>query len=402
MNPGNILVVFRKELRDVLRDRRALISMIVVPVVVIPLLMVGMGGMVERIVSKARKETVPVTLVGDENAPLLAKRLRAVERFSFVDPPEELETAVSDKRVRVAIRIPPGFEDALRAGERPRLEILFHEGDLKSEAALNDARRVAREYRDELVAATLTASGLDADDLEPFSVQARNVASREQVTGRAAGGLLPYIIILMGMTGAMYPAIDLTAGEKERGTMETILASAVSRLDLVLGKFLTVLSASLATVLLSLLSLAFTGLVIAPRIIGGSEGSELADLIQVNPYGLAGIVVLIFPLTVLFSAALLTIALFAKSYKEAQSYVSPLLIVVIIPAVFGMLPGVELDARMALIPIVGTSLASKELLAGSFQWGSLGVIFGSSCLYAVIALAIAVRIFQRESVLFRS
>ena len=184
--------------------------------------------------------------------------------------------------------------------------------------------------------------------------------------------------------------------------METILASAVSRVDLVIGKFLTVLLASISTVVLSLASLAFTGLVLAPRIIGGAEGSELKDLIQVNPYGLLGMVVLIFPLTVLFAAALLTIALFAKSYKEAQSYVSPLMIVVIVPAIMGMLPGIELDTRMAMIPIVGTSLASKELLAGAFDWGSLGVIFGSSCLYAVIALAIAVRMFQRESVLFRS
>jgi len=402
MNIGNVMVVFRKELRDVLRDRRALISMVVVPVLVIPLLMVGMGSMVERVVSKAQKETVPVTLEGEDNSPALAGRLRAVERFSFVPAPDDLAKAVADKKVRIAIRIPEGFDEALREGSHPRLEILFHEGDLKSEAALNDARRVAREYRDSLVAEILRAKGLGTQDLEPFSTEARNVASREQVTGRAAGGLLPYIIILMGMTGAMYPAIDLTAGEKERGTMETILASAVSRVDLVIGKFLTVLLASLSTVVLSLASLAFTGLVIAPRIIGGAEGSELKDLIQVNPYGLLGMVVLIFPLTVLFAAALLTIALFAKSYKEAQSYVSPLMIVVIVPAVMGMLPGVELDARMAMIPIVGTSLASKELLAGAFDWGSLGVIFGSSCVYAGIALAIAVRMFQRESVLFRS
>ena len=102
------------------------------------------------------------------------------------------------------------------------------------------------------------------------------------------------------------------------------------------------------------------------------------------------------------TAALLTIALFAKSYKEAQSYVSPLMIVVIVPAVVGMLPGVELDARMAMIPIVGTSLASKELLAGSFDWPSLIMIFGASCLYALLALLVAVKLFQREEVLFRT
>jgi sodium transport system permease protein len=123
---------------------------------------------------------------------------------------------------------------------------------------------------------------------------------------------------------------------------------------------------------------------------------------QVDPMGILGMLVLILPLTMLFSAVLMSVALFARSHREAQQYVGPLPMVVIIPAMIGMLPGTELTSKTALIPITSTSLASKELLAGSFDWASLALIFASSCLYAVIAIVVAVKQFQREEVLFRT
>lgn len=111
---------------------------------------------------------------------------------------------------------------------------------------------------------------------------------------------------------------------------------------------------------------------------------------------------MVFPVAVLFAAVEFTVALFAKSYKEAQSYVSPLIIVIILPAVIGMLPGVELNAPLALVPILNVSLVSKELVSGVWHWGLIGLIFGSTCAYAAAALALAVRMFNREDVIFRA
>lgn len=188
--------------------------------------------------------------------------------------------------------------------------------------------------------------------------------------------------------------------------METILASSVGRLDLVLGKFFTVMTTSIATVVLSLTSLVVTAIVILPRVAGSKATGNMKELAemagQLNAVGVLGMLVLILPLTMLFSAVLMSVALFARSHREAQQYVGPLPMVVIIPAMIGMLPGTELTWRTAWIPITSTSLAAKELLAGSFEWPLLAVIFGSSCIYAVIALLVAVTQFQRESVLFRT
>jgi sodium transport system permease protein len=200
----------------------------------------------------------------------------------------------------------------------------------------------------------------------------------------------------------MYPAMDLTAGEKERGTIETILASPVGRTELVAGKFLMVLTASVATAMLSLGSFAVTFSVPLKMMkeFGRAAGGGMSFVISGK--GVAAVFFMVLPLAVMFSAALLAISLLARSYKEAQSYIQPLVIVVILPAVAALLPGVELNAKLALIPILNTSLVSKEILTGNYPWGMILLIFGSSCLYAVAALGVAVAAFKRESVLFRT
>src|SRR5690606_21378622 len=213
-------------------------------------------------------------------------------------------------------------------------------------------------------------------------------------------GIIPYFFLLLAFTGAMYPAMDLTAGEKERGTMETLLCSPVARVDLVLGKFLMILTASLATVACSLLSMALTvsagGAIVAGRISGSDTeaarqtAEKIASLTTLGAWGLVAVGGLGLPMVVLVAATVFTVSRFAKSFKEAQSYVSPLIIVIIMPAAVGMLPGVELNARLALIPILNVSLASKELVSGVWHWNHLAVIFGSTCAYASIALALAV------------
>lgn len=201
----------------------------------------------------------------------------------------------------------------------------------------------------------------------------------------------------------MYPAMDLTAGEKERGTIETILCSPVSRTHLVLGKFLMVLTASIATSVLAITSMAASFGIGKKLLLGAMPGAADAALqITITGKAMAAIFFVVLPLAVFFSAALLALSLFAKSFKEAQSYISPLMIVVVLPAVAALLPGVELNATLAFIPVLNTSLVSKEIITGTYHWGLIAIIFLSSSIYAGAAIAIAVKLFQREDVLFRT
>jgi sodium transport system permease protein len=188
-----------------------------------------------------------------------------------------------------------------------------------------------------------------------------------------------------------------------------LLCSPAARLDIVMGKFLLVLTVSLTTVACSLVSMTVSlfagGLAMmgSGRIAAGLTGAKGAPALpSLDPAGLVGVVILVLPLAVLFAAVALTISLFARTQKEAQTYLAPLVAVVILPAVAGLLPGVELNATLALVPVLNVTLACKELVSGVWPWTQLALIFASTCVYAAAALAWCVRMFSRESALFRT
>ncbi len=261
--------------------------------------------------------------------------------------------------------------------------------------------KIFRDLRDRTVTKRLTERQLSPSLIQPFRIQQTNVAPPEMVGGAILGGLVPYFVIILCLTGAMYPAMDLTGGEKERGTMETILCAPVSRLHLVLGKFFMVLTASVATALFSVASMGAT-FALAKGALADFAGPETSALgISISLKAVAAVFLMTLPLAVLFSAALLATSLFAKSYREAQSYLAPLLLV-LLPAVVSVLPGVDLNATLALVPALNTSPVSKEIVTGIYHWNYILLIFGSSCVYAAVALWIAVRLFQREEALFRA
>ena len=409
MNWPNVVTVYLKELRDSLRDRRTLLSTIVVPTLVMPFILLSAGTITYQVVNRAREEIPSVIVLGGADSPVVRAAIDANKNIKLVPPTADWKQRIIDKKLRAAVELPPGFDAALGRGDLATVRIYNYESELRSGFAVGELRRFFTEYRDKTVAARLAAQGLPASLIKPFEIRSANVAPPEKVGGNIIGGIIPYFFIILCFTGAMYPAIDLTAGEKERGTMETILCSPVARIDLVVGKFLLVLTASLATVVFSLLSMGATfllgGILLAQG--GGvaaakGGASQLATLPTIDPLGLLAVLAMVLPLAVLFAAGLMTIALFAKSHKEAQSYVSPLIIVIILPAMMAMLPGVELSTRLAFVPILNLSLVSKELVSGVWHWHYLALIFGSSCLYAAAALALCVRMFNRESVIFRA
>lgn len=402
MNARNILTVFAKELRDTLRDRRAIISMFLVPTVLIPALTFGFGAVSMKVVKKAKQETPSVMILGGEDSPLLRKALENQSGLKIVPSTTDYAERISQKKLRAAVEIPPGFDATLRAGTRSTVKIYTHDGEMRSGFATAALERALRDYREQIVKARLSDRGLPADFITPFDLKRQNVAPPEKVGGNAFGGMVPYILIILCFTGAMYPAIDLTAGEKERGTMETILCSPVARSELVLGKFLVVLTASLTTVACSVGSMGLTALIGGGWLRGSIGAGAGVALPTVSVPGVLSVIVLVFPLAVLFAALLMTISLFAKSYKEAQTYVSPLLIIVMLPAVAAVLPGIELTPTLSLIPILNIALVSKELVAGSFPLLPLTLIFLSTSVYAAAALALAVRMFNREDVIFRA
>jgi sodium transport system permease protein len=404
MSTQNIGIVYRKELTEALRDRRTLISTLLVPLLLFPLLSVGFGALAVTLVKKAEEETPKVMVLGGADSPGVLEALRAGNKIEVVPATPDWKDKIINKEIRATIAIPAGFEASLAQQNPQTLEIYKYEGELKSSISADSVEKNLKAYRDKVIETRLDANHVPASVLTPFLIKQDNVAPPEKVGGAAFGGIIGYMVILLCLTGGMYPAMDLTAGEKERGTMETILSSPISRLDLVLGKFFLVLTASLVTAALSVLSMgaSFWGMQ-QLKAFDVSKNPDAAGMqLHIGFTAVLSVFLMALPLAVLFSAGLITISLFAKSYKEAQSYVSPLMILVIVPAVAAMLPGVELTAKLALIPILNVSLLCKELVTGTYHWNFIALIFISTCVYAAAALFLAVKMFQREDVLFRS
>ena len=398
MSARNIGIVYRKELLEALRDRRTLISTILVPILLFPILTVGVGFVIASLIEAADREPARIVILGANDSPVIVNSLAKSKNLIVVPQPSNYVDLISNKKIRAAVEIPPGLQSG-NSTDYPPVKIYMYSGDLKSTAAAKRIEEFFDEYRDNLTLERLKTQKLPASFLKPFAIKQQNVVSEEKVAGETVGGIIPYLVIIMCLTGAMYPAMDLTAGEKERATMETILSSPISRTHLVLGKFLLVLTASLVTAVLSVTSMGVSSWLFQ-HFQDQSSGSAIH--IKIGLAAVLSVFLVALPLAVLFSAALLTIALFAKSYKEAQSYISPLMIVVIVPAVAAMLPGVELTPRLSLVPILNVSLLCKDLIAGTYHWDSIALIFLSTCLYGGAAIFIAVKMFHRESVLFRS
>jgi sodium transport system permease protein len=242
---------------------------------------------------------------------------------------------------------------------------------------------------------------------EPIQVKAEDVATAHEVGSRIWSRLFPFLLVMMSLTGAFYPAVDLCAGEKERGTMETLLISPASRSEIVLGKFLTVMLASVMTAVLNLVSMGLTGIQLAHQL-GGMTADPLRrsrSSIMEPPTLQAAfwMVLLLIPLAALFSAVCVALAVLARSMREGQYYMTPLYLICT-PLVFlTLMPGVELDLFYSLVPITGVALLLRALILGNYDAALrffLPVLV-PTVLYAGIALRWAIDQFQREDVLFR-
>ena len=401
MNLAAVAVVYRKELTEWLRDRRTLISTVLVPLLAFPILMVGIAALATVMIGNAEREIPKIMILGGEDSPQLLERLHKLDKLEVVPYAVNWKDQISNKDIRAAVVIPKGFQAALAEGIAQTVNIYFYQGELKSSFGADHLQKAVEEYRDSVIKDRLAARNVPASVLTPFAVKQENVAPPEKVGGASIGGFIGYAVILLCLTGAMYPAIDLTAGEKERGTIETILSSPISRLDLVIGKFLLVFSASLASAILSVTSMGLSFAFLGHSHLMQSSGEQSLNL-NLGFTSVVAVFCMALPLAVLFSAVLMTIALFAKTYKEAQSYLTPLTFLVVIPAVASVMPGVELTPKLALIPVLNTSLVCKEIITGTYHWNSIVLIFASTCLYALAAIFLAVKMFQREDVLFRS
>jgi len=389
MNIRAVNTIYRKELLEMVRDRRTLASMVLVPIIAMPLLFKVMNFFMSSSDQQAERDAVVLAVPEHLSMPGLEDALRTAG-FDL-HPSSDPRAEVSAKRAAAAVI------ESDDSG-RPMLRLYV---DLSRDASTkaNDKLRAALDkLKNEKVRQALAGSGVPASVLTPFTVDKVDVAPKGKKGKMAIGGVIGYVVILLMFSGCMYPALDMTAGEKERRTMEILLASPATRQEIVLGKILAASSAAFITALLNVLSLAYT-------FTSGMIGKQMRDALQgmqVDFRVILLVLAAVLPTAITAAAVMITISAFAKSFKEGQSYLTPLMMLVVFPAVIGMLPGVESNQALMLLPVFNVSQLIKMIFSGEATGYGFAVSFGSNLLYAAAAFFVAVRIFQREDVLFRS
>jgi sodium transport system permease protein len=394
-----IAIIFRKELKDMLRDRRTLFFMIIMPFLIIFLIVnlsMRLGMDMEK---RAQEKELHVAVFSAVPLPAFVNLLQTMEKVKIDTrlPRSEINQAVNDGRLDFAISFADDFSEKIDLERTNEVAVFYKASTSENERALGRIQKVLEAYGKQLLNLRLEKKNLTSAFVEPIKIVEMDISSIREKMGQRVGGMLPYLLVIFCFLGAMYPAIDLAAGEKERGTMETLLVSPATRLQIVVGKFLVVTASGIFTALTSVLWLFLVfrqSKMIPPEIL-----SVVLKLIEWK--SLLLFFSMIIPLCAFFAAILLSVSVFAKSYKEASSIIAPLNMIIIIPVLIGIFPGIKLSSTTALIPILNISLATKEIIAGTISSWLMAEIFLVLFALAAVGLIFCTRWFNRETVIFR-
>ena len=416
MNTKIIKTLVKKEMLDVLRDKKTVVMMLVVPVILYPLIFIGVMQLMAAISSDMRQQDYRIAVEAEDDGDFLHKLTENDDKWkdkggvddseaasdndtgsytiTIVEPDsiDDYETALANEELDVYVR------GTIQDGKM-QYDVYYMSSVTNSDYAMNIVMDVFDEYREELTQAKIKDAGLDVREiLEPILCENRDKSSREQSMGSLMGSILPFMLVISLLMGTMYPAIDTTAGERERGTLETILTLPVTNRQLIVSKFLTVAVIGMISALLNILSMGGIA-VYMYQILGMQTEVASFDMAKFYPAILVGILC-IFAFSLFISAITMCVTSFAKSYKEANNYITPLMLVIMFVGYIGFIPNIELTQTMAMVPVANICLLIKNMLVFKIDYMIIAVVLISNVAYAVFAILFLSKIYDSESILF--
>ena len=394
MRPAIVLHIFRKDLVETLRDRRTVVMAFVVPALVYPLLFTLLGSVATDKRGELERTRARVATWG----PVPESSLHAVEQQARADvvdrrdpppadPEAEARRLVASKKVHVVLLTPSG---ASRASIPIR--VLSDSTNVDSDAMERRVSRALTDHGAELLRQRMTALGQDASAARPLEIREEDLADAARRGASFAAALLPYLLLVLVATSGFYAALDLTAGEKERGTLQTLLTAPVRSVEIVAGKYLAVLALTLAATVCNLGSIALT-------LSRATAAMETGARFSLGLSSAGAIFLTVLPAALLIVALLMAIGVLARSYREGQSYLMPFLLLVMLAGFASFLPGAELSAGTALVPLLNVTLLVHDILIGKAGATQVMVVWAVSLAWAVLGILLAARVFQTEQVL---
>ncbi|MEG0314613.1 MAG: ABC transporter permease subunit/CPBP intramembrane protease [Erysipelotrichaceae bacterium] len=388
MKIKSILSVFKKEVLEILRDKKTLAIMIFIPLLLYPIMIIA-GTQIGISLQSTDKET-PI-LVGVKELPnkqiVDTFKTDKESSYSFIVT-TDYKKDINDNRINLYLDI-----------DNNKYTIYADASGNKTNLFVSSVGDCLDKYKALLVEQSLVEQGFDADSiLEPIIIDAVNIANDESMVGKVLGSILPMILIMMIMMGAMYPAIDVTSGEKERGTLETLLTLPISNIELITGKFLAVALIAVITGILNYVSMLATGAFLLQQM-GAATQNINVNIVSMLP-GLFITLLCVCVFALFISAAVMCVCIFARSFKEANNYLTPFMILVMIPSMLTMNGSIVLNGYTAAIPVLNVSLLIQDALMMKYNLVNISICLFSNIVFAFIAVYILSKLFNSEDILF--
>lgn len=404
MKLKHIWIVFKKEVKDLTRDKRTILTSILIPMLIIPLINIIMGGSAEKF-TKDLNENVTITLSQTSNTAdvkklVQEKLLKSNPNLLLVEVDNPAE-ALKSEHVRCILDFENGYAEKLERGEPFIITLQYDESKTKSQASVDIVAEAIEKFKAELVNERIAALGLNADILQPVVIDRSNISENKQGSNMMLLMMLPLMIGMLVSIGGIPAATDLVAGEKEHNTFEPLLTTMPGRGSLLLGKYLAVTLFSFVSVVAIVAGMVI-GYLINPNSLTMGMDSQISGF-KIQPLAVVLTLVITVALGMTFSGIQIALSAFAKSYKEAQTYMSFLMLAAMIPgyATIFLQPG-DMQTYMFALPVLNTIAAFKMILGGVVNYGNLLLALVTSVAFVALTLWLATSLFKKEKILFRS
>ena len=393
-----------KEIVHLFRDTKTIVQTVVVPTFITPLLIGAVIWYISSIAVDEGKKTYDVAVYDEVNTELTVK-LQESDRLNIVlmDSIDQVIDDVTNDNSEIGISFNSNFVSQLENNLSGEVTIYSKNLDNFSQAQ-GIVSDVIDDYDDQIRNERLNNLNVDENFINPITVLDEDLTTNEEFAGSIIGGILAFLFIVYIMSGSMYPAIDLGAGEKERGTMETLISTNISSVDIIIGKMFSVTSSAVLTAIFSLLGFAVP-LIVIFLFYGDSIPENAFEIISaiVNPVAIIAMFGLLIPLSIFMGAFMLAVSIYSKNPKEASLLLGNAVIIFFIPAYVPLInPGIELDLVGSLIPCYSFALHTNALIAGNTDWFLYGATLISNIIYCSIAIYVTYIMFDDEKIIFRN
>ena len=400
----HIWIVFKKEVKDLIRDKRTIITSILIPMLIIPLINIIMGGGAQEF-TKGLSENVTITLSQASNTAevkqlVQEKLLKSNSNLKLVEVDDAVQ-ALKSEQVRCVLDFEVGFAEKLERGEPFKITLQYDESKTKSQASVDIVAAAIEQFKAEVVSERIEALGLNENILQPVVIDRSNVSENKQGNNMMLLMMLPLMIGILVSIGGIPAATDLVAGEKEHNTFEPLLTTMPNRGSLLIGKYLAVTLFSFVSVVAIVAGMVI-GYLINPNSLTMGMDSQISGF-DIQPLAVVLALLITVSLGMTFSGIQIALSAFAKSYKEAQTYMSFLMLAAMIPgyATMFLQPG-DMQTYMFAMPVLNTIAAFKMILGGAINYGNLLLALATSVVFVAVTLWFAASLFKKEKILFRS